>query len=116
MATNVASLDIRTGPPSPGGFAPDALVSCEYVDKPLKGQSPKFFCSLGDHDEVKVKYGRSNGEVYAEVAATRLLWALGFGADHMYPVRVVCRGCPARFTGRMTARLSSTRKTAHPSP
>src|SRR2546428_7407070 len=45
-------------------------------------------------DEVKVKYGRDNGEVYGEVAATRLLWALGFGADRMYPVRVVCRGCP----------------------
>jgi len=33
--------------------------------------------------------------VRAEVAATRLLWALGFPADAMYPVRVVCRGCPA---------------------
>jgi hypothetical protein len=46
-------------------------------------------------DEVKVKYGQANGEVYGEVAATRLLWALGFGADRMYPVRVVCRGCPS---------------------
>jgi hypothetical protein len=97
--TNVASMDVRTGPPSPGGFAPDASVSCEYVDKPLKGRSPKFSCSLGEHDEVKVKYGRSNGEVYAEVAATRLLWALGFGADHMYPVRIECRGCPPNFRG-----------------
>ena len=35
-----------------------------------------------------------NGEVYAEVAATRLLWALGFGADRVYPVTVVCKGCP----------------------
>jgi hypothetical protein len=25
------------------------------------------------------------------------LWALGFGADPLYPVRVVCRGCPAEF-------------------
>jgi hypothetical protein len=99
MPVNVASLDLRTGPPSPGGFAPDALVSCEYVDKPLEGRSPKFACSLGDHDEVKVKYGRMNGEVYAEVAATRLLWALGFGADHMYPVRIECHGCPSNFHG-----------------
>jgi len=43
---------------------------------------------------VKVKYGRKNGEVYAEVAATRLFWALGFGADRMYPVQVTCRNCP----------------------
>jgi len=41
-----------------------------------------------------VKYGRENGEIYAEVAASRLLWALGFGADRVYPVKVVCRGCP----------------------
>ena len=31
---------------------------------------------------------------YGEVLSTRLLWALGFGADRMYPVRVVCKGCP----------------------
>jgi len=41
-----------------------------------------------------VKFGRENGEVYAEVAATRLFWALGFPADRMYPVRIVCTGCP----------------------
>ena len=44
---------------------------------------------------MKVKYGEKNGEVYAEVAASRLLWALGFQADVMYPSRVTCRGCPA---------------------
>jgi len=48
---------------------------------------------------VKVKFGGANGEVFAEVAATRLLWALGFGADRMYPVRVICRGCPVEFGG-----------------
>ena len=46
-----------------------------------------------------MKFGGANGEVYAEVAATRLLWALGFGADRMYPVRVICRGCPPEFGG-----------------
>ena len=43
---------------------------------------------------VKVKYGEKNGEVYAEVAGSRLLWALGFQADVMYPARVTCRNCP----------------------
>jgi hypothetical protein len=44
---------------------------------------------------VKVRFGRHNGEVEGSVLATRLLWALGFGADRVYPVRVHCRGCPA---------------------
>jgi hypothetical protein len=46
-----------------------------------------------------VKYGGANAEVYGEVLATRLLWALGFGADHMYSARVICRGCPREFAG-----------------
>src|SRR5205085_9732127 len=33
---------------------------------------------------------------------TRLLWALGFGADRMYSVRVVCHDCPTRFNGMTT--------------
>ena len=104
--TKVASLDLERGPNVPGRFAPSATVTCTHVDKKMSGRSPKFTCVLPPKDEVKVKYGRTNGEVYAEVAATRLLWALGFGADAMYPVRVVCRGCPgdlrkdAKITGR----------------
>jgi hypothetical protein len=43
---------------------------------------------------VKVKYGARNAEVFGEVLATRLFWALGFAADSMYPVRVRCHGCP----------------------
>jgi hypothetical protein len=43
---------------------------------------------------VKVKYGEKNGEVYGEIAASRLFWALGFKADCMYPARVSCHGCP----------------------
>ena len=63
----------------------------------MTGNSPKFTCVIPPDDEVKVKFGRDNGEVYAEVAATRLFWALGFPADRMYPVqRVCCQGCPAR--------------------
>jgi hypothetical protein len=91
--TNVAAMDVRSGPQEDGAFAPGATVRCRYADKEMSGSTPKFTCMLGDTD-LKVKYGRRNGEVYAEVAATRLLWALGFGADRMYPVRVVCQGCP----------------------
>jgi hypothetical protein len=35
-----------------------------------------------------------NKEIYAEAAASRLLWALGFYADEVYPVQVRCRNCP----------------------
>ncbi len=93
-------MDIREGPPGQGGFRFLATVDCDHVDKPLGGHSLKFACDVGREDVVKVKVGKSNGEVYGEVAATRLLWALGFGADRMYPVRVRCRGCPARFGGK----------------
>lgn len=102
--TRVASLNLAQGPDVSGGFAPQATVQCNYVDEKMSGRSPKFTCAVRGNDRVKVKYGKTNGEVYAEVAATRLLWALGFGADHMYPVRVICRGCPADLEGTPTAR------------
>jgi hypothetical protein len=92
--TNIRTMNVRMGPGGPGSFAPGATVPCTYVDKDLKGKSPKFLCRVGRRDEVMVKFGRTNGEVFGEVLATRLLWALGFGADRMYPVKVLCRGCP----------------------
>jgi hypothetical protein len=95
--TNVAAMDILTGPTGPGSFARNAEVRCDYTDKqPGGGRSPKFLCVIPgkEPDEVKVKYGLNNAEVFGEVLASRLLWALGFGADRMYPVRVICTGCP----------------------
>jgi hypothetical protein len=100
-ATDVTSMDLRAGPQGHGSFAPGATVNCRYRDKVMSGNSPKFTCVIPPDDEVKVKYGLENGEVYAEVAATRLFWALGFPVDRMYPVRVHCAGCPA---GRETTR------------
>ena len=91
--TNVKSMDVRQGPRDSGAFAPMATVNCRHVEKDATGKTPKFACVVGG-DELKVKYGRDNGEIYAEVAASRLLWALGFGADRVYPVRVICAGCP----------------------
>ncbi len=92
--TTVGTMNLRTGPAASDGFAPLATVRCAYDDKEMGGKTPKFTCVLPDGDELKVKYGRHNGEVYAEVAATRLMWALGFGADRIYPVTVECTGCP----------------------
>jgi hypothetical protein len=100
-ATNIERINIRAGPP--GGFPFLASVPCTYTERRLRGHSLKFACDLGGGDVVKVKVGEHNSEVYGEVAATRLLWALGFGADHMYPVRVRCRGCPASLGGTRNA-------------
>jgi membrane-associated phospholipid phosphatase len=89
-------MDLGRGPRGQGAYEPGATIECAYVERALNGRSPKFACQLPDGgDELKIKYGEMNGEVQGEVAATRLLWALGFGADGMYPVRVICRGCPS---------------------
>jgi hypothetical protein len=93
--TDVETMDLRRGPQGKGAFEPMAQVSCKYVDVKQTGKSPKFSCELEHGDVVKVKYGENNGEVYGTVAASRLLWALGFGADRWYPVSVTCHGCPA---------------------
>jgi hypothetical protein len=94
---NTARLDLLAGPGGSGDFAFDARVTCafQYPDKPLSGLTPKFDCTIPPDDTFKVKYGEDNGEVFAEVAATRLFWALGFASDRMYPVKVTCVNCPA---------------------
>jgi hypothetical protein len=97
--TRVAAMDVKAGPKVTGGFPFHATIFCDYTAKDMSGMSPKFACLRGEADDLKVKYGGTNAEVYAEVAATRLLWALGFGADAMFPVRVICRGCPPDLAG-----------------
>jgi hypothetical protein len=91
----VSALDLKLGPQGAGALKPGETVTCRYVDEKFRGATPKFGCTTNGHDTFKVKYGRDNGEVYAGVAATRLLWALGFGADVLYPVHVVCEKCPS---------------------
>ena len=99
IPTPIPAKNLKAGPADPGGFSFQETVSCTWEDKQLGGKSPKFACLLGKDDSLKVKYGVANGEVYGEVLATRLLWALGFGADRMYPVQVICRGCPEALGG-----------------
>jgi hypothetical protein len=102
--TDVSAMDLKAGPDTPKAFALGEPVTCTYVKEKLSGKTPKFACTTDDNDHLKVKYGGDNGEVYAEVLGTRLLWALGFGADRMYSVRVVCRDCPSRSTASFEAR------------
>jgi len=69
-------------------------LRCRFLAEIPTGTSPKFDCALESGEVVKVKYGR-NPEVAAEVAATRLLAALGYPADRMsIAPRVTCDGCP----------------------
>src|SRR2546423_109518 len=84
--TNVAELDLRSGPPIKGAFTPDQYVECDFVESKPEGSSKKFHCKLADGDVVKVRYGADNGEVEGSVLASRLLWALGFGSGASYPV------------------------------
>jgi hypothetical protein len=91
--------DIARGPDDVRGFGLGEIVPCRYEPKTLGGNSPKFSCATDAGDSLKVKFGGTNGEVFAEVAATRLLWALGFGADRLYPARVLCTGCPRGMPG-----------------
>ena len=89
------SVDFGSNPAGPGWIDAGSEPECRLLLDRLGGLTPKFNCALGDGSEVKVKYGRGNGELFAEVTATRLLAALGFPADRMYVVsRVRCAGCP----------------------
>lgn len=104
-----SSLDLRSGPADGLAFDPARVVACDYhlPGARLGGATPKFLCRVGD-TVYKVKYlpsarhgtigrnGRSaDREIHGEMAATRLFWALGFGADRVFLTHVTCHGCPA---------------------
>lgn len=86
LATNPAGAD----------FTPTDEVACRFNAKKVGGTTPKFYCDLPSGEAIKIKYGYGNPELNAEVAATRLLTALGFSSDRMFVVRRVrCAGCPS---------------------
>jgi hypothetical protein len=90
----IASLDLSRIPGETSPIDPDATLPCAYVPKPTTGTTSKFDCRLENGEIVKVKYGHSR-ERQGEIAATRLLAALGFAADRVTFVnRVRCYGCP----------------------
>ena len=92
-ATPIGAADLLSEPPGP--FQALDQIECRYQLKVTAGLTPKFHCVLRSGRVIKVKYGKANVEPRAEVAATRLLSTLGFGADRMYLVkRVRCAGCP----------------------
>ena len=89
---NAGSIDFAVDPNR--SVVEPTLTTCKYKPDPVSGTTPKFDCELPSGEKVKVKYGGSQ-EIPSEVAATRLLHALGFGADRLSRVDVVrCHGCP----------------------
>ena len=91
----VAQADLGGEPPGPDALPRESEVVCRFQYRSSPGYSPKFHCVRPGGDVLKVKYGWNSREVRTEVASTRLLAALGFGADRMYVVeRVRCFGCP----------------------
>ena len=81
-------------PHDPKGVLTQDEVSCTLIRHAPGGTSLKFDCALDDGEVIRVKYGHQP-EIHAEVAATRLLAALGHAADRVYMVRRLhCRGCP----------------------
>jgi hypothetical protein len=81
-------------------------IKCRYHFTEPSGTTPKFDCTLDDGRRIRVKYGSL--ELRAEVAATRLLSTLGFGADNVSMARRVrCYGCPPwpMLVGQVADRL-----------
>jgi len=112
-AIDTAGLDLKGFP----RFLKDELaaeeisqqfIECRYVKQhKVNGSNPKFKCQLPSGKKLKVKYhpkDKINPEVYTESFATKLLWALGFGADRVYLVKeLLCHGCPENpFKGKGT--------------
>ena len=95
-ATPIPAVDFARNPPGPDTFGTTEVIPCKFELKSSEGRTPKFQCIAPGGDVLKVKYGHNNPETFGEVAATRLVSALGFGADRMYVVgKVRCFGCPA---------------------
>src|SRR4051794_6210402 len=73
----VAIERARLGINPPGFLRDDDEVTCTLVRAPATGTTPKFHCRTPQGVDLKIKYGAANPELPAEVAATRLLAALG---------------------------------------
>jgi len=88
-----STADLAANPRDSDGNLSGDVVRCRYLDGPHEGTTPKFDCVLPNGEIVKVKYG-STTEIQGELAASRFLTALGFGADRMFLVHHLrCFGC-----------------------
>ena len=97
--------DLLAGPPLEDGSGLEEGLDgrpfpCTFAKpgKTMGGNTPKFLCATTTSETIRLKYtdGSKSGnrEVFAAVAASRLLWALGFKTDPIYPVLIDCQDCP----------------------
>jgi len=75
---NVKSLDLFYGP---GGKKDQPHLPVKFTKEDMHGTSPKFEVKDQDGTKWKAKMGP---EARPEVAAARLLWAMGYGANENY--------------------------------
>src|SRR5688572_14376475 len=88
-AAPISSARLSADPKTPKS------LECTFEITELGGTAPKFDCKLENGDRIRVKYSRTP-EIPSEVAAARLMHALGFGADNVMLVeKLRCYGCPA---------------------
>src|SRR5436190_1959786 len=75
-------------------------LPCNFAKpgKALGGNTPKFSCVTADGTTIRVKFSDGtkdgNREIFSAVAAAKLMWALGFVSDPIYPITVDCLDCP----------------------
>ncbi|MGE5833747.1 MAG: hypothetical protein ACM4AI_04665 [Acidobacteriota bacterium] len=129
--TALSPADVLEGPS--GGFpytfeqatGPEG-IGCTFTQagQELGGNTPKFLCRTADGHNLRLKYWdpqshAGNREVFSTVAASRLMWALGFDAVPAQPMNVRCDGCPdnpetgegTRRTRRYVAMMQALRPT-----
>jgi hypothetical protein len=76
-------------------------LPCDFAKpgKALGGNTPKFSCLTPGGTTIRVKYSDGskdgNREIFSAVVAAKLVWALGFVSDPVYPITIDCRDCPA---------------------
>lgn len=87
------TVEIAKASLGPALDQPDS-IACKFILNAPSGTSPKFDCTLDSGERLRVKYGRTP-EIPSEIAASRLLSALGFGSDTVTLYQHVrCYGCP----------------------
>jgi hypothetical protein len=92
--TDIPHMNLWRGPRDTLSFGFEQHVSCSYIPEKPAGTTSKFLCRASDGTKLKIRYDEANGKVYAMPAASRLFWALGFGAVRSFPVKVLCKDCP----------------------
>ena len=65
------------------------MASCKITRVESADGTAQTLTPEMEEEPVKVKYGADDNEVYAEIVATRLMWALGYPAGQLMETRFV---------------------------